>query len=791
MIRFCLLSILLLFITEAQAQFNIQGQVIDEHDPLAYSTISIFTSTGEFVKGEISDEQGHFSINLDRGVYLVEVSYLGYRPLKKTIELTQDLNLDRIRLYVINNELDEIVVTAQKQLIERKADRLVFNLSNSIAAKGTDMSRAITMAPGILVQNGAISMVGRGDVRVLIDGRAVNLSGEELISFLSSISADDIEKVEIISNPPAKYEASGNAGLINIIYKKGRKNSWKNSTILSYEKNRRGFGLFRNSFSYDKNRTSLSISLNAEAGDTWEKEFGAVEFIRGPWAWESIGHSNQNGFSTRIAADHQLTNRVNFGAQYMGSQASPDFNRLTTNTIFNAVGGVDSLLINDALGFRERATHIMNLHTLLKLDTSGRDLSVDVDFFEYKNDLNLNYIINSFSGQNEFLGVHRARENNSTQRIINYSLKLDMVHPGAFIDLSYGARYSIIKTSNRLQDYDTRFNGRVLDTNLSNDFDHNEAITAAYLSGTKKINNRWQVKLGLRMEQTRTEGFSKTLNQNNKNNYIGFFPTAYINYAPNEMHNVSISVGSRVDRPGFRNLNPFRIYLTNKSYSEGNPFLQPSYTNTINLNYIYKGRYTTNAFVNRTVNGFGSIFTSEEDTELQAIVRDNFFNGVNMGIGELFTISSNKIWTSQNQIYLIYSHTNLTKGYDAEPRNGPQLYLSTNNTILLGKEWRFQVDLWYSSIHKNNLFRSGETYSLDLGFQKKFSNHLELSVQASDILNRASQRSLKSEINGIQNLYGRDYSSRNIRLTISYSFGNESINVSKRSFGSKEEQDRW
>jgi len=210
------LLFLLTFSAISIAQVKLSGKVVDGQEPLAFCNILLLDSDSTLLTGETADENGMFTLNIESGNYLLQVSYVGYDNYNQSIQLAKDTDLGVLQLGTTGTRLDEVVVSAQKQLIERKSDRLVFNVGSSIAAQGADLSEAIGLAPGIVVRNNAISMLGRGNVRVMIEGRLLQLQGEELIAFLTTIAADDIDKIEVIANPPAEYEA-GTTGKKNMV----------------------------------------------------------------------------------------------------------------------------------------------------------------------------------------------------------------------------------------------------------------------------------------------------------------------------------------------------------------------------------------------------------------------------------------------------------------------------------------------------------------------------------------------------------------------------------------------
>ncbi|MFK7806746.1 MAG: TonB-dependent receptor [Saprospiraceae bacterium] len=773
------------------AQVNISGTVTDEQGPLPFCTILLLETDSTLITGETSDIDGSFTLSINPDNYILQISYVGYDNYQQAIQASENTDLGNIQLKTTGTELDEVVVTAQKQLIERKADRLVFNVGSSIAAQGSDLSKVIGLAPGVAIRNNTISMLGRGDVRVMVEGRLLQIQGDELMAFLSSISADDIDKIEVIANPPAQYEAAGNGGLINIIYKKGRKNSWKNTTSLSHTRAREGFTALRNSFQLNKDKHSFSLSLNGTAGEIWNTEFGSTFFPDGTQNWKGIYTTDQDNASGRITYDYNVTDKTTVGVQYQQLFSSPDNVGTTTTDADFQNFTKDTTFINKNAEDRSRHSQIANIHLLTTLDTLGKTLSFDVDYFSYRQKTNNVFDVNAFDKEGNLGGLSRSRNALTDQQINNYSIKSDVQHPTDFAQLSYGAKYNYNVSNNEIENFN-RINGApVFDTLLSNTFEYKEQIAAAYISGNRQFSDQWNLQLGLRVEYTATEGFSETLNTMNTNSYTRLFPTGYLSYKASDSHQWSWSVGGRVNRAGFRDLNPFRIYLNNTSYSEGNPFLAPSFTYTYNMDYVYKGRFTTSAFYNRTRNGFGTLFVPSTDGNVLATLRDNFYNTNFFGIGELFPINIGQNWSMQNQLFLFYSHSNLFDDYNAVAQNGFQYNISTNNNITLGKGWKCQFNLNYNSPGKSNLFDVEAIWSLDLGIQKKFlNNKLILSLQATDIFNTSGLDRLASEINGIVNTYGQNYSNRNVQLSLSYSFGNDKINVKNRNFGNQDTQRR-
>ena len=773
------------------AQIQLKGKVVSSKTPIAWANIVLTNPDKEIVFGAITEDDGNFIIDIDQGTYTIAISYIGYINWTKEIDIKEDMDLGVILLKEQSNQLDEVVITSKKRVIERKTDRIVFNVENSISASIGDALSALRVAPGITIQKNAINIIGKGASKIMIDGRILELSEEELVNYLNSIAANDIKKIEIITTPPAKYEAAGNGGLINIIYKKGVLNSWKNSTSVAYNQNTYNFITLRNSFLYNKNKFRFSATVNGSKGNHQEIERLDALYPSGPWLLNLNNKASNDNISARIAADYDLTDRLTVGAQYLGTNSNPDIDVRSTTQIFNTLNELDSLLINNNPFNRDITSHTANFHVIKSLDTLGRQISLDIDYFKYDNTSIQNNLVNTIAPNGDFLGINLANNNFSDQKINNISAKVDIEHPFSKINISYGAKLSYSKSNNDLENFTTETGVAIFDPLSSNQFEYTENTQALYANGIKNIGKSWELQLGLRFENTNTEGVSRTLQQTNKNQYFKLFPSLYVTYRKNDNHNFSFNYGKRIQRPSFRNLNPFRIFVNSNSFSEGNPFLQPSFSDNFEFNHTYKNKLTTNAFLNIQTDGFGSVFNADEETEIFSVTRQNYFKSYRAGIGESFSFNPLPWLKSQNQLYLIGSKTSIDSSINAVTQNGVQLRLSTNNTFILGKNTQLQANFQYNSAQKTNFFDITENYGLDISFQQHlFQKKINLSLSLQDIFNTASRSRLSSTINGVETIFSQNYSSRSARLSLSYNFGNNKISNKQRSFGNKEEQQR-
>ncbi len=708
--------IFLLFPLFCLAQsFQLKGKISSEKSPLEWADISISNLEGKIIDGTTTKQDGSFEINLKKGIYKINISLLGFTDYENEISLEKDTDLGIITLKENETKLVEVVVQSKKKTIEQKIDRLVYNPENNVTTVGGDALSAINTAPGVVVQNNAINILGKGTSRVMIDGRMIELTGEELNNFLKSISASDIKNIEIISNPSSKYEAEGTGGLINIVMKKGARDSWKNTTTASYDQNKYGIFALRNNFFYNKNKFRFSASINGKTGYRNIEENLDMYFAEGPSKMKAVTKFDEDNVSGKIALDYDFSEKTTIGFQILKDKSNPDFNTDIRIDNYNAQNELNNYILNESFLDRKSGNETYNLHLITKLDPLNRKLSFDVDYFNYNSKFDREFIANNYAADGTFIDVNQSGRNISNQDIDNLSFKADMEHPLHALNLSYGAKVSFTNSKSDALFFNNITGTPVLDTNQSNQFEYTENNQAVYISGDKKINEKWNFQLGLRLENTQTNGFSKTLNQETINNYFKLFPTFFASYQKNENNSFSLNYGKRIRRPGFSLLNPFRVYISSNSYSEGNPFLNPSFSDNFEFAHSYKKILRTSIFANYVTDGYGVIFTANPETLTQIVTRENYFKGLTYGIGETYSASFADWWENENSLYFTGSDITFIKDINATPVNGLQVDFSTNNTFSLGKSSKLQIDFNYSAPYKSGLYETGYTSSLTPG----------------------------------------------------------------------------
>lgn len=786
-----LIFLLLPLFCLAQTSFKLKGKIANETISLEWVDVSISNSERKIIDGTISKQDGSFEINLKKGSYKIGISLLGFTDYDKEITIENDTDLGTIILKESTTNLTEVVIESKKKTIEQKTDRLVYNLENNVTTVGGDALRAINTAPGVVVQNNTINILGKGTSRVMINGRMIELVGEELNNFLKSISASDIKIIEIISNPPAKYDAEGTGGLINIIMKKGVRDSWKNTTTISYDQNKYSIYTLRDNFFYNKNKFRFSASINAKTGYLNATDDLKMYFPDELSHMESVTKVKTENLSGKLALDYDLSERTTIGFQYLNDRNNPDFKSDIRIEDYNTQNELDNVTLNNSFTDKGSKNQTYNAHLITKLDSLKRKLSLDVDYFNYSSKFDRNFVANNYTPDMTFVDINQSGRNISNQDIENWSFKADMEHPLQALNLSYGAKMSFTNSVSDVLYFNTITGTEELDSNQSNRFNYTENNQAVYVNADKKLNEKWNFQMGLRLENTQTNGFSETLNQETENNYLKLFPTFYASYKKNENNTFSLNYGKRINRPRFDLLNPFRIYINSNSYSEGNPFLRPSFSDNFELVHSYKEILRTSVFVNAITNGYGVLFTSNPETNTQIVTRENYFKNLNYGIGESYSASFADWWSSENSLYFLGAKTEFIKDINATPSNSLQIDFSTNNTFLLGKTTKLQIDFTYTTPFKGGLYKVGYASSFDIGFkQDLFNKTMQIAFLANDIFNTSYLKDFTSVINGVKQVYDQKESNRFVRLSMVYNFGNKKINVQQRDFGNKEENKR-
>ncbi|WP_108802875.1 TonB-dependent receptor domain-containing protein [Aquimarina sp. Aq107] len=771
-------------------QYKVNGTIKDSNGTIPFANILVKSTSNNLVTGAITDKAGTFTIDLNQGLYTLTISHVGYQNLEKQIEINSDLDLGELSL-VFDNELDEVLIVKNKERIVQKVDRLVFNNENNGMTSGGTGLDVLRVAPGVTISDDQLVMIGKSGMRLMVDGKLVPLSGNDLVSYISSISADDVKEVEIITNPPAKYQAEGNSGLINIIYKRNTEKIWNNRINLSYTQAKYAIYNLNNNFSYNKNKVKLLLGVNATLGDNEVQRNTEINYDRGLWELDRVDKWREDKLATRLMIDYSISDKTTMGVQYLNSLWVPDIDIRNVNNVFEG-SQLDSIYKGSTNYDVYGAYNAANLNFTHKLDTLGRKISIDLDFFRNKKNEEIDVLTTSFNSDGVRINDVFSNLNISNEDLKNYSGRIDVEYPLSTVNLSFGGRINHSESLYKIDNFNTLSGNNVLNPQFGDDFKYLETQQAVYINATKKLGKKVDMQLGLRLENTETEGISFIEDTVNEFDYLRLFPTFYISYKKDKKNTFSFNYGRRIRRPLYYELSPVRRYYTNTFFVDGNPLLRPSFSDNMELSYSHKRKFFSRAFLSIESDGFGEVAIINENSDEQANSIENYYTLYNYGINTYYIFNKLNWLESQNGFYILGSDVKFEREINTRTQQGLRFYFETNNTLHLNpkKTIRAQVNYSYSSPYNKNQFEYAERHKLDLSFQFQLLNKsLQLTAGAFDILrlNELGKTSFVNDIRQSSRVYMRD---RSVRLSLMYKFGNKKIKVRERKFGNEEEKRR-
>lgn len=786
--KYFILILFLLFTYIGNAQITISGKVITaENKPLELAEVILLTKDSVAIKSELTDSAGHFNLKTNPGNYKIQIRQIGKSLFFKELDTDKDINLGDIMVTIKENLLQEIIISSQKKLIERKVDRLVFNVENSISAAGGDALDALKITPSIRVQNEKISLIGKSSLAVMIDDKLIQLSGDDLINFLKTISSDNIKNIEVITMPPAKYSAEGNSGLINIKLKKVKKDSWSSSIRSAYRQaafNSENGGI---NFTFQKNKWSLLTDISGQLNKRIYVNDFNYHYPDQYWQNNITSIKKANTKVFLLNANYEISKKSYIGFQMNTNKSKGNENDENTNLIYEEL----ILLAENYTNGNNKinnSNQSYNLNFSHKLDSLGKFFTMDIDFFEYNNDKNNLFNSQEFNHLTNNVTIVNS-DNLSDQNIKNYSFKTDWEIPFDLAELSFGSKISsTISSSSILSSVISNANNII--PNQKDEYEFIEKTHAVYFSGSKKFNTRWETKLGLRTEFTKTISNSISTNQETKYNYAKLFPSFYLIYKPNDNSSYSINFNRRINRPSFWELNPARWYINTKSYNSGNPFLQPSFAYNYEFTYSYKSLLQTRMYFTHTKNGFGQIIFHDYLNNSQRFFRLNYYNENTMGINSSINKSFYSIWdvTMENALFYSETKTDITS---LNPKySGWGGYTSVNNNIRLSKTLSANFYYEYNYPMRQNAFRETGYNYLNISIKKYLYNKaLLVNFSVSDVF-KSGFNTLSSRSDGVIQNFTQYYDTCSARLTLTYTFGNDKLKINEHTAGNQSERNR-
>lgn len=761
---------------------TISGRVTDPSgQPLEFVVVTLLdASDSSLVKGALTNSDGEYLLeNIPAGKFILSSSFTGFA--KQWSEVPELKEGEQLRLPDIamqsSKEMETVTIVSAQPLFVQKPGMLVMNIENSPVRMSGTAFDLLKKAPGVFVdQNSAISLKGKSGVQVYVDGKNTYLSGEQLQNYLQAIPAQDVVRIEIITNPSAKYDAEGNAGIINIITQKGTRQGFNGSVYGGGAQ-----GIFTRSFA------GMNCNYGRPKYNLYAKyDFGAPRFREDHNIYKSVTYEGRTSYYTqrtlfslkplvhtaRMGVDFTPDENTSWGLRIDGSRDVENIGTDNVSLVAQPDSGTSQQLhqVNTLRGrFNSAGAGAYWHHTL---DSSGREVSASADYLLYVDRTNETYGLHFTDANGAEISSPVFQRSSSSNDIRIYVAQLDYTHPfRKKYKLETGLKSSYVTTGNALLFEIEDNSGWNKDTTRSNTFTYIEQINAAYINASASL-KKWELMAGLRAEQTVSDGISPTMNEEVKRSYIEFFPSVFVTQKINEKNTLNYSVSRRINRPDYGSLNPFLFYLDQFTYKAGNPFLQPEIAWNADLGYSFSDFFFVNASLSRKNQGMTDISRQVDSTGIiyQTTVNLNTVDMAYLG----FSVSHNitKWWINETNLsftYARYQSDLYGTGFD---NHNVTYNADATETFLLAKGWKFQVSGWYQSQMYYGIFIFEPMGAVDAGLSKNFfDNKLQCSLNASDIFHtRILNISVNYDQQDIHVHHIPD--SQVVTLRLRYNFGN-------------------
>jgi len=792
------------FTATAQTRNTINGNVKDDKGKgLPNVTVSLLSAKDSSLKKAcVTDADGQYELTtFQKGKLILNYSAVGHSVVySAAFELkdSETYTAPTVSLVIQSTKLNDVVmVAARKPMIEVKADRTVFNVESSINSTGSNAMELLQKSPGVTVDNNDnISMKGKTGVKIYVDGKMMQLDSKDLAAYLKSINSNDIEAIEMISNPSAKYDASGNAGIINLRLKKNKKYGANGSAGTTYIQGITPKGNGSVSMNYRDKKINVFSNLGGDIG-IWENDLNLYR-IQNDTLYNQHSKSYNDGKSANVkaGADYFIDNK-----NTIGIMANANFNDKTNNSNGNT-----------AISYNPTNTYIKNLNAQNSIpgnrtnanfnmnyryaDTSGKEINFDADYGLFRgvgHSYQPNYFIYPDPAQNYSI----INKNYTPTDIDIYTAKLDVEHKFWKGKLSYGAKFSYVRTANSFNFYDVDSGITVKNLTQSNGFLYTENINAAYVNFNRQLNTKWSIQAGVRLEQTNSEGQLTRADgiaqpdDDVKRSYLNLFPSAALTWTINTKNTLNLTFSRRIDRPSYQDLNPFENKLDELTYQKGNAFLRPQYTNNVELTHTFMG------FLNTSV---GYSHVADYTTEATDTVNNaTYVQQKNLATEQIISFNIGaptpikKWWNGYANFWYSYLMFDGAIGANHVSVAVPAYGAYLQQSFILGKDYTAELSGWYNGPGVwGATWRSKPQGGLDFGIQKLFlQKKATVKISFTDALGTMSPWKAVNNFGGTYIDGSGTWESRTFRLSVSYRFGNNQVkDARKRKTGLESEAGR-
>jgi hypothetical protein len=806
LIHLCLLVFIsLVFSIKAYSQWQLSGKVEESNGkPLPFANVLLLNGKdSSLVKGAVSDGLGAYTINnIHPGNYILSATMVGYKqaygsPLIITDQQAQ-VKVPPLTLSYDTKQLKEVAVTSTRPFIEQQIDRTVVNVAGSIIASGSTALEVLEKCPGVSVdhQNNGLQLRGKDGVILQIDGKQTYLAMADVVALLRSTSSENIDQIELLTNPSSKYDAAGNSGIINIRMKKNNTIGTNGALSLAG-----GFGRYhreRGSLQLNHRTEKLNLFGNYSAnrgGNYWDWDFS---IYRNPAEGGERSVINQEAYfrfldwgqNLKAGLDYLAGKNTVIGLVWTGLWSNnQERGPAAASFRWGESGPVYLQTLTDKAQSTALSNQVANLNLQHTFGKKGGQLSADIDIGHFTRGFSNTLLTETLLSENPSQPLSGLLNQMPTTIHIR-TFKAD--YNRSFSDswkMEAGLKGSSVGSDNNMSLSSGPAEHLQPDLALSNHFQYSERVEAAYLNFFGKVFAKTDLQVGLRAEHTHSVGNSITLDNKVIRDYLNLFPSLFISRPLTSNHSLSFSYSRRIDRPNYQQLNPARSYIDPYAFGRGNAYLRPQYTQLLELKHEFKDIIFTSLGASY-INDFVFFLIQPVDNQKAEGTPENIGRSQVYNLTLSFPITMMKGWNLQTSLLGIYSQFKYT--YHGIPLQARQVSgrLNVSNSFTLGKGWTGELTGWVSTPSVNAMWHSPWLGSLDAGLQKSLTSNLKAKLSIQDMLHTNKRIGIiQAPDFGSTFRYAMD--TRIAMLNLTYNFGKGQLKgMRQRKTGSEEEMQR-
>lgn len=783
----------------ASEKVTLSGKLITENNnKIALSEVFLYqTENNILIKTELTNENGEFVfVGVQKGNYTLKTNWKDEIITVTSITIQSETNLGTLTVKTQPQQLQEVVVERKKPFIERSEGKMILNLDSNIGSAGSSAFEVLEKAPSVNIDdNDNISLRGKNNVLVQIDGKLTPMTGTNLGNYLRGIPSNAVDKIEFITNPSSKYDASGTA-IINIKMKKDKRKGTNGSVSVAY-----GQGVYpKSNNGITLNHRNKKVALFGNYSFAYREGFNKLLLVRQFYENNNfIGAYDQDNFLKmdfrnhigRVGMDYYANDKHTFGISV--NKVSNRFNP-------NGENATDVYDENNMLSSRFRTSnrskdhwqnHSVNLNHKFVLDTLGTEIITDFDYADYGNKTEQNFTtryldLNNVEFQNPYLLYGDVNGD-----LDIFSLKSDFVTTFKNkLKLESGYKTSYVKADNNLAFFDRSSGIDVFDPTKSNHFIYKENINALYVNSSKTF-GKWSAQLGLRIENTNITGEQLVDNTSFKNSYTQLFPSLFVSYNLNDKNSLEFNYSRRIARPSYDQLNPFKFYLDPTTYKEGNPFLNPETTHSLEITHVLNQKIYTTLNFSRTNNNIAEVIApSDTDAQVTIQTNKNLDTFDLYGLFVVMPLELTKWWSSTNSINCYYGAYSGTIANTTIKNQGNFNYnMNSVNNFKITKSFTSELTANYRAREIYAFMDVNPIWFINVGFQKKFKNNSSLKLVVNDIF-YTNRTTADTEFTNYKEGFKVSRDTRVAILSYTYNFGTSNNQARRRTGGADDLKQR-